>query len=197
MIHVGRNAVDTAGIAKLHGFSPDKARRVRPWAQTGHPDKITSGGRGKGQPDLWDFAQAQAYVDRRPIPDLPPAAPLGSPGDPGDLFDRNECAAFAEIETKTWTDYKVPGSVDVCGRLYWPRRAVESFKAEREERAQAQRPGGRPPGRTESKPRAEVAREIRELVEGGEKNVSMIAERVGVAYSTATRHVKAIRQAHD
>ncbi|KJK46353.1 hypothetical protein UK23_23855 [Lentzea aerocolonigenes] len=194
MIHAGREAVDTAGIARLHGLSTDQARRVRPWAQPGHPDKITSGGRGKGQPDLWDLAQARAYATGQPVPDLPAGAALGSPGDPDDLFDRNECAAFAEIETKTWTDYKVPGSVDICGRLHWSRRVVESFKAEREERAQTHRPGGRPPGRTESKPRAEIAREIRELVASGETNVAEIARRVGVAYSTAMSHVKTVTQ---
>ena len=195
MIHAGRDAVDTAAIAKLHGLSPDQARRVRPWAQLDHPDKITSGGRGKGQPDLWDLAQAKAYALGNRDEDIPTLPGPDAPPHPDDLLDRNECAALVHVDPKTWTDYKVGNSVDVCGRAHWHRRTVEAFKRKRDERAEGPRGGGRPPGQTEKKPRAQVAEEIRALVEGGETNAAEIARRVGVSHSAALTHVKRIKSA--
>lgn len=197
MIHAGREAVDTAAIAELHGLPPSKARRVRPWAEHDHPARITTGTPGRGQPDLWDREQAEAYargVRGDDLPTLPEAPGPSNPGNPDDLLDRNECAALLDVEPKTWTDYKVPGGVSVCGREHWKRRTVEAFKRERDERAEQPR-GGRPRGSTEAKPRADVAREIRELVESGETNVAKISRRVGVAYSTAHQHVSEILSA--
>jgi hypothetical protein len=191
VIRAGRTAVDTAGLAALHGLTPRQARDVQPWNAEGHPPRVTTGTRSKGQPDLWDTEQAAAFAQGKPVPDLPTV------DDPDDLLDRNECAALIEVTAKTWTDYQSQGKVPkpdrvVCGREHWYRRTVETVRDKREQQAGTPH-GGRPPGSTESMSRAEVAQRIGELVGSGVTNVAEIQRRVGCAYSTALRHVRRLR----
>ncbi|MEO6081577.1 MAG: hypothetical protein ABIQ18_00525 [Umezawaea sp.] len=189
MIPAGRTAVDTAGIAALHGLSIHQARRRQPppWAEPDHPTPLTIGKPAPGRPQLWDREQSAAYARGEPIPPLP------EPGDPDDLLDGDESAALAGLTPETWARYRraerVPATdAEVCGSERWYRRTIEQYSAEREHRADEPR-GGRPRGSTENMPRAEVERRIRELVDSGETNIAEIARRVGVAYSTALRHV--------
>jgi phage terminase Nu1 subunit (DNA packaging protein) len=192
VIRAGRTAVDTAGLAALHGLTPRQARDAQPWNTEGHPARVTTGTRSRDQPDLWDAEQAAAFAQRKPIPPLPTA------DHEDDLLDRNECAELVDVTPKTWTDYQSQGKVpepdrDVCGREHWYRRTVEKWRDDRARRTGTP-PGGRPPGSTEQRPRAELAQHIRELVAAGETNVAAIAREAGCAYSTARRHVEDLRR---
>lgn len=197
MIPAGRDVVDVAGIAKLHGLSLRTARKRNPlpWKEEGHPEPLMAGKTAPGRPLLWDRAQAAAFARGEPVPDLPAHVEHDE-----DLFDDAEAAELVGLPLDTWSRYRrdgkvPPADVTLHGADFRYRRTIERFRQERAERADTPHGGGRPPGRTESKPRAEVAREIRELVESGETNTAEIARRVGVAYTTAANHVKAIAQA--
>ncbi|MEU7525475.1 hypothetical protein AB0A74_07065 [Saccharothrix sp. NPDC042600] len=195
MIRAGREAVDTTGIARLHGLTPSQARRARPWADPTHPPRITTGTPATGQPDLWDEAQARAYARGEPIPPLP------TDDAPEDLLDRAECAAELDVKPQTWTDYRSQGKIGqpdrvVCGREHWFRRTVEQLKARRDA-ARENPTGGRPRGSGETMPRAEVARRVREMFEGGETNAAEIARQVGCSYSAARTHVARLKAGTD
>jgi DNA-binding transcriptional ArsR family regulator len=181
--------VDVVGIAALRGLSIHQARRRKPppWAEPGHPAPLTTGKPAPGRPQLWDRDQAAAYARGKPIPALP------EPGHPDDLLDDAEAAKLAGLTPQTWARYRRAGrlpaiNAEVCGAEHWTRRTVEQYKTDREQRAEAPR-GGRPPGSTETLPRAEIEPRVQELLDSGETNVAEIARQLGVHYSTALGHV--------
>lgn len=188
MIPAGRRAVDRAGVAELHGLTWRQAQRHRPWAEPGHPAPIT-----RGKPALWDRDQAAAHARGEQVPALPETV------DPGDLLDRWEAAELAGVDPVAWErDHyreRVPApDAQACGVLHWYRRTVEVYRADR---ATPKRGGGRPPGRSETRPRAEIAERVQKLLDETEHSgepisVAEVARRVGIHYTTAHRHVTAI-----
>lgn len=191
MIASGRGVVDRAGVAALHGMTWRQAQRRRPWAEPGHPAPIT-----RGKPALWDYEQVATFSKGEQVPVLPESA------DPDDLLDRWEAAERAGVDPVAWERDHYRGRIpapdaEALGVPYWYRRTVDSY---RDSRGTPRSGGGRPPGRSEALPRAEVAERVRELLGEAERSgevisVAEIARRVGVHYTTAHRHVSAARRA--
>lgn len=195
MIPVGRSAIDRAGIAELHGLSWRQARRVRPWAQPEHPAPITPGRPTNGRPQLWDFEQSEQFARGQQVTPLP----AGSIHD-RDLLDRREAAEQAGVDPVAWErdmyrDRVPPADEHILGGTFWYRGTVEDYRAGR---TTPRRGGGRPAGRGESVPRGELRQRVRELLrEAVETRVPMstaeIARRLGIHYTTAHRHMAAVR----
>lgn len=209
MIPAGRTAIDQSGIAELHGLSIHQARRARPWAAPGHPAPLTRGKPRRGHPQLWDRDQAAAYAadPHGPIPDLP-----GTPH-PDDLLDAAEAAELLGIATSTWTYYGLreqqrgqsgaavlapEPDAEVSGTPHWLRRTIEKHQRDRAHRANAPR-GGRPAGARSGAPSGEIAARVAELLQqaahdGETPSVAEVARRLGVHYTTALKHVQALRR---
>ncbi|MFF5988126.1 hypothetical protein [Prauserella flavalba] len=191
MIHVGRHAIDRAGVAELHGLTWRQARRARPWARDGHPEPIS-----RGRTQLWDQEQAEAFARGEPVPELPVGNVHAR-----DLLDRWEAAEWAGADPVAWERDMYRGRTpepdeEVYGVPHWYRATVD---AHREGRAVPQRGGGRPPGRAESLPRGEIRDRVhallREAIDTGTPiSTAEIARRLGIHYATAHKHVTAIRR---
>lgn len=196
MIPVGRSAIDRAGIAELHGLTWRQARRARPWAHPDHPAPITRGKPANGKPQLWDYEQAEQFARSQAITPLPS-------GDTheGDLLDYVEAAEWAGADPVAWIRDvyrdRVPAADEhILGGSFWYRATVDAWHAERERGPR--RGGGRPTGSVEHTPRAAIAEQVRALLadaaETGEPiSTAEIARRLNIHYTTAHRHVAAIR----
>lgn len=190
MIPAGRTVTDRSGIAALHGMTWRQAVSRRPWSAPGHPEPIT-----RGRPALWDAEQAAAFARGEAIPPLP-ATP-----NPRDLLDRWEAAEYVGVKPTAWEREFYRGRVpkpdaEVHGVPHWYRSTVEAHRREREV---PKRGSGRPAGRVEAVPRAELGKRVRDLLreadERGERiSVAEVARRIGIHYTTAHRHVTAARQ---
>lgn len=198
MIPVGRDVVDLEGIAELHGLTMRQARRAKPWAQAGHPAPITPGRATRGRPTLWDYEQAAAFAAGEAVPPLPDAI------HDDDLLDRFEAAAEAGVTATAWEQDQYRDRVpapdeEVYGIPLWYRGTVTAHR----DRHAPQRPGGgRPSGSGETRPRAEVRAAVHELlreaVEAGQPiSTAAVARQLGIHYTTAIRHVHAIRDSPD
>lgn len=202
MIPAGHTAVDTAGIAELHGLSPRKARTKRPWDAPGHPEPLTRGRPRRGHPRLWDRDQAAAHATGQPVPPLP------EPGNPLDLLDLAEAAELAEMTSKTWARYQsrdntrdadapslVPAPDQIlCGTPHWYRRTIEHYRADRATRAGQPR-GGRPPGAIDRLPRGQISTRVAELLDearrtGTTLTAADVARRLNINYKTALTHLR-------
>ncbi len=200
MIPVGRDVVDRAGIAELHGLTSRQARRAKPWDQPGHPASITPGRGTGGRPTLWDHDQAVAFAAGETVPQLPDAS------HDGDLLDRFEAAAEAGVAATAWEQDRYRGKVpapdeEVYGIPLWYRSTVTDYRDQRTVTPR-RRGGGRPPGSGEDRPRAEIRAEVhqllREAVDAGQPiSTAAIARQLGIHYTTAIRHVHAIRDSPD
>ena len=69
MIRAGREVVDRAEIARLHGMTPATAERRKPWSADGHPPPVHA-----RRQLLWDTEQATAYAMAEAAPAAPPRA---------------------------------------------------------------------------------------------------------------------------
>lgn len=194
MIPVGHSAIDRAGIAELHGLSWRQARRAQPWAQPGHPDPLTRGRPANGKPQLWDYEQAEQFARREPV------TPLEGGTHERDLLDYVEAAHWAGVEPTAWIRDvyrdRVPGAdEDVLGGSFWYRQTVDAW---RQNHDVPRRGGGRPHGATDRIPRGDTAERVRAVLrEASESGVAVstaeVARRVGIHYTTAHRHVAALR----
>jgi hypothetical protein len=195
VIPSGHEPIDRAGIAALHGLAWSTARNTaKPWSQPGHPKPISGSGH-QGQPFLWDKAQATAYAKGEPIPPLP------TKPQPGDRLDRFEAAKVAKVEPSYWAADKYRGRVPEPDEVhydvpFWLRKTAE---AEKRRRAAGRTPGGgRPAGSTETTKRAEIPQKVAKLIAqareaGAEVNIAEIARELGIAYTTAHKHVHRIQ----
>ncbi|WP_326950244.1 hypothetical protein OG439_16540 [Amycolatopsis sp. NBC_01307] len=209
MIPAGRTLITQDDVAALHGMSLRTARRANPapWDRPGHPAPVNPE-RGKTHRKLWDAEQAAAFARGEPVPELPAL------GDPHDLLDRPEAAQEAGMSTATWSRYEsmerqktrsdgerplVPAADEEFGGVpFWYRATIETYRAGRAD-PDRKRGGGRPAGRTEQVPRAELAARVAELLNERDENgeplsTPEIARRLGVNYRTALRHVTAARE---
>lgn len=195
MIPRGRPVADRAHIAMLHGLSWSKAKCDQPWTLPGHPKPLTPGPGRPGRPLLWDLDQAEAFALGKPVPRLP-EGPHAS-----DLLDRFEAAQAAGIAASHWEQdhYRslVPAPFDdVHGMTVWTRQSVE---AEKERRMTRRSGGGRPPGTTESIKRAEIRQRVAEVLDLAtvhgepEPAIAEVQRILGIAYTTASKHVHAIK----
>jgi hypothetical protein len=209
VIPAGRRLITQQDIATLHGMSLRTAQRANPapWERPGHPAPVNPE-RGKTHRRLWDAEQAAAFARGEPVPELPEL------GHPQDLLDRPEAAEAAGMSTATWSRYEsmerqrtrtegerplVPAPDEEFGGVpFWYRATIESYRAGRAD-PERKRGGGRPAGRTERIPRADLPARVAELMkertENGEPlSTPEIARRLGVNYRTALRHVNAVRE---
>ena len=209
MIPAGRTLITQEDVAALHGMTLRTAQRANPvpWERPGHPAPVNPA-RGKTHRKLWDEEQAAAFARGEPVPELPEL------GDPRDLLDRPEAAQEAGMSTATWTRYESmerqrtrdegerplvpPADAEFGGVPFWYRATVDSYRAGRAD-PERKRGGGRPPGSTESVPRAELAARVAELLDertddGKPLSTPDIAQRLGINYRTALRHVTAARE---
>ncbi|MEC3977156.1 hypothetical protein [Amycolatopsis sp. H20-H5] len=197
MIRAGRRALDHTGIAALHQLTTRQARRAQPWNQPGHPAPITTGRATHGRPTLWDTEQAETFAHGHPVPELPEHVPHGR-----DLLDRIEAARVVGVEVETWRrdtyrERVPPPDAELFGMPWWHRDTLEKH---RHTRTAPHHGGGRPTGRADTTPRADIPARVRQLLQGaaaaGEPlNTADIARRLGIHYTTAHRHVHAIRAA--
>lgn len=195
MIPVGRSAIDRAGIAELHGMTWRQARRARPWAQPGHPAPVTRGRPANGKPQLWDSEQAEAFARGQPIPPLP-----NGDTHERDLLDYVEAAHIAAADPSAWIrdvyrDRAPAADEHILGGSFWYRETVEDW---RQQHATPRRGGGRPPGARDRHPRGDTDEQVRTLLRaatdaGQPISTAEIARRLGIHYTTAHRHVAAIR----
>ena len=194
MIPAGHSVVDCAGIVELHGLSWRQGRRVRPWTRPGHPPPITAGRPTNGRPQLWDFEQAEQFARGEDVTRLPTAI------DGSDLLDRIEAAEWAGVNPVAWERdlYRSrvpPPDQHLLGGKFWYRSTVDAYRCERKT---VRRGGGRPEGSVESVPRGQLRQRVRGLLrEAVDSGVPMstaeIARRLNVHYTTAHRHVAAVR----
>lgn len=195
MIQAGRCAIDRAGIGQLHGLSWRQARRARPWAQPGHPAPITRGRPANGKPQLWDSRQAEAFARGQPVPQLPTGEPHER-----DLLDYVEAAHVAGADPRAWIrdvyrDRAPAADEHILGGSFWYRETVEH---RRQEQATPARGGGRPHGARDQHPRGDTAAQVRTLLNAATEadqpiSTAEIARRLGIHYTTAHRHVTALR----
>ncbi len=200
MIPVGRDVLNWEGIAELHGLTMRQARRSKPWALPDHPAPITPGRATRGRPTLWDYDQAAAFAAGDTVPPLPDAI------HDDDLLDRFEAAAEAEVAATAWEQDQYRDRVpapdeEVHGIPLWYRSTVTAYRDQRTA-APRRRGDGRPPGNGETRPRAEIRAAVhqllREATETGQPiSTAAIARQLGIHYTTAIRHVHAIRDNPD
>lgn len=203
MIRAGRDVVDRSGIGELHGMTERQARRYKPWAADGHPASVTPRGGHQGYPELWDREQAEAFAQGAPVPEVPDARDHRA-DTPEDLLDRFEAAEVAEVKSVTWEMGHQRGrtpepDAEPFGVPHWHRRTVEAYRAKRGQLRTAPHPGGRPPGTPARRPPGEVRAAIgvylAEAAHAGTPvTTAEAARRAGVHYTTAHRHVTAIRR---
>ncbi|WP_112273638.1 hypothetical protein [Lentzea terrae] len=197
MIRAGRDVVDRAAIAQLHGLSESQANRRRPWAAEGHPTPVYA-----HKQHLWDTEQATAYANGEPIPALPEV------DSSDDLLDRFEAAAVAGVAPNSWETGRSRGTFptpdDVKhGVPFWLRSTVADFVRFRAERAErgGYNPSGRPKGTTGSRPAKsqDLEQRIRavlaELERAGQPVVKAdIARRLNINVSTLRYHLAEIEK---
>lgn len=199
MIRAGREVVVLAEIAALHGLNASQAKRRKPWAQQGHPQPVSTRRASNGYPTLWDREQARAYADGAPIPPLPEV------DDELDLLDRFDAAKLAGVHPAAWEqDWHQgrgglpPADDERHGVALWQRRTVLAHREQRTAPRVGPHPGGRPPGSPPRRPVGHLAETIAALLAdaaaAGERvTVREVARRAAVSYSTAHRHVTALR----
>lgn len=187
MIPAGRDPIDRAGIAGLHGLTQLDGRR-RPWRDPTHPPPLSSVPGSRARPQLWDRAQATAYAAGQAIPALPTGE------HPADLLDRREAAALAGVDPVAWKrdSYRnrvPPRDAAPHGVPHWRRHTVLAYRTQREQPRASPHPGGRPAGAREPLRRRDVAERVRELVaDQPQISTAELARRLGVHYTTAHRH---------
>lgn len=196
VIPAGRDVVDRAGIAELHGLSWSRARRAQPWHAPDHPKPVTTGQPTHGHPQLWDRQQAVAFALGQPVPALP-GQPHGQ-----DLLDRFTAAQAAGVNPVAWArdvyDGRVPApDVEIHGGDWWYRDTVETYRRQRDQPRPADQPLGRPAGRTERLPRGQIRAAVAALVAeatdtGRPINIAEIARELQIHYTTALHHVHAL-----
>lgn len=188
MIPHGRDTIDRAGIAELHGMSWRKAERARPWAHPAHPKPLTP---PHTRPVLWDREQAEAFARGDTIPPLPTAT------HPQDALHFTEAADLATMNHDHWEQEHHRGRIPKPdlevqdGVFFYSRAAVEQVKQQR----QVRRTASRPHGSTEKIKRADIPGRVQELLDNAARNgkpqpsIAEIARELGIAYSTAHNYV--------
>lgn len=128
MIRHGRTALDSHGIADLHGLTFRTARIRKPWAQPGHPRPINGrdGRPAPGTTCLWDAEQARAYAAGEPVPPMP------GQDHPLDLLDATEAAAMHDVTLRRFVglvrDHRLPPpDTSPHGVDHWRRSTVETM----------------------------------------------------------------------
>ncbi|WP_331756622.1 DNA-binding protein [Streptomyces sp. NBC_01568] len=150
---------------------------------------------------LYDAAQADAFIEGRPIP---ATQPLAEPH-PEDLLSDSEAGDVIGVSAATVRDYAAKGYLDrgieLHGRRWWTRRAAE-------ERRDADKQQGAGGGWTTGDPRntgrpsrpdprvGEIARELTRAQDGARPPVTAtdLATQYAVSVRTAERLLAAARQ---
>ncbi|MEU6896342.1 hypothetical protein ABZ934_32315 [Streptomyces sp. NPDC046557] len=191
MIRAGRTefVVDRKGLAELMGVKWGTFRTVQPYTAPGFPDAISSAG---AQVLLWDRQQVEAHLAHRTMP----ALPLQDSDD--DLLDRQEAAAMAGVQPRSWDGYKkdprlATHTVKVCRVEHWPRGIVQRFTASRGVPSQ---PPGRPTGSGDMVPRDLLPGRIAKLLDADPAvTAAHTVDVLGVSVTTAQKHLAQARGA--
>lgn len=163
-------------------------RNKKPYTAEGFPAPISS---PHSRIMLWDAEQAAAYLAGRPVPVLP------AEDSPDVLLDRHEAAAEVGVKARSWDGYKTdprlaPHLVLVCGVEHWPRAAVRAFQEARPGKEAAT---GRPQGRSNALPHAQLHSQAAALLDATPAiTISQACEALGVAYATAQRTLANLRR---
>ncbi|MFI6663196.1 helix-turn-helix transcriptional regulator [Streptomyces sp. NPDC050523] len=156
---------------------------------------------------LYDAAQAQAYIEGRPIPPPPASEPH-----PEDLLSVDEVAAMLGTDASTVRAYAatgyLPQGVELHGRRWWPRHVAQQRLDAGDQRHHPERTGaGRRPGdprnqaprgrqsRTDARVR-EVAADLAQAETAGQTTPTAddLADRYDVSRRTGERLLAAARQ---
>lgn len=194
MIRAGRDVVDRAEIAQLHGLSESQANRRKPWAAEGHPKPVYA-----RKQHLWDKEQATAYAKGEPVPALPEV------DSPEDLFDRWEAADAAGVHENSWETGRSRGTFPAPDAHkhdvpFWLRSTVEEFVRFRAARG-SYNPAGRPKGTTGRRPAKslDLEKELRKMLgylkRTGQPLVKAdVARKLGINVSTLRYHLTQIEK---
>ncbi|MEV7416517.1 hypothetical protein [Streptomyces sp. NPDC089919] len=176
-------------VAAAMGARWSSFRTVRPYQAAGFPPPVSSPG---ARVLLWDAVQVRAHLDGKPVPDLPPA------GGPEDLLDRQEAAEHVGVEPVSWDKYRrgdrLKGTSRTVGGVeHWPRCVLDAYV---QGRGVPLLPVGRPKGAGDMVPRDELSARVAELLAASPAVTAReVAERLAVAHTTATAHLKRTRAA--
>ncbi|MEW1639339.1 hypothetical protein AB0469_35455 [Streptomyces sp. NPDC093801] len=174
-------------LAQDMGMPMGTFRNKRPYAAEGFPAPISSEG---ARVLLWDGEQTAAYFAGSPVPDLPAA------GAGGDLLDRQEAAAVLNVAPRSWDSYKSDPRLEphvrlVCGVEHWPRSVVQAF---RDQRPGKQAATGRPKGRPDAVPRAELHARVGALLDADPAvTIASVCAALGTSTATAQRALARLR----
>lgn len=197
MIPAGRPVTTEAAIAAARGLPIERWRRGEGADFRARVPVVNPGERLR----LYDAAQADAFINGRPIPPTPPAPKPH----PDDLLTDSEAGAVIGVTPATVRFYAskgyIPRGIKLHGRRWWTRHAAEERRdAEREQGAG----GGWKPGdpRNTGRPARpdprvdDIANELSQAAAGTRPPLTAdeLAARYDVSTRTAERILAAARQ---
>ncbi|MFI8201015.1 DUF6292 family protein [Streptomyces sp. NPDC085942] len=185
-----------ADLAAQQGVGIDQYTRLKPYQAPGFPAPVSSQG---ARTQLYDGAQVDAYLQGKPVPELPAGE------DDGDLLDRRECAAQIGVSPRSWDVYKrdpalQAARVEAGGVEHWPRGVVRAFQESRPGRDASASRGGRPKHTGDQVPRDRLPALTAELLDADPTvSAAAVATQLGIHRDTAQdalTHQRAERIAH-
>ncbi|MFI0220134.1 hypothetical protein [Streptomyces lydicus] len=186
--HERKHLVQTRKLlAQDMGMTMGAFRTKKPHTAAGFPAPISS---ASARVMLWDGEQTTAYLEGKPVPELP-----ASDGEEM-LLDRQEAAAELVVGPRTWDSYKsdpriAPHTVLVCGVEHWPRHSLHAFKSARPGKKGAT---GRPKGSLNALPHGELRGRVAALLDACPAiTIADVRASLGVAPATAQRTLAQLR----